>query len=64
MAKDAIHAVTNLRSVYTGAIHMYGGDFFEEPRSQWESADAEEVPYNVEQIQRVFALTNEQWLAT
>ena len=64
LAKDAIHAVTNPRSVYTGAIHVYGGDFFEEPRSQWESADAEEVPYNVEQIQRVFALANEQWLAT
>ena len=63
LAKDAIHAVTNPRSVYTGAIHVYGGDFFNEPRSQWASEDAEEVPYDVEQAQRVFALANERWLA-
>ena len=63
LAKDAIHAVTNPRSVFTGAIHVYGGDFFKEPRSQWASEDAEEVPYDVEQAQRVFASANEQWLA-
>lgn len=63
LATDAIHAVANPRSVYTGAIHVYGGDFFDEPRSQWTSEDAEEEPYNIEQIQRVFTLANERWLA-
>ncbi len=63
LAQDAIHAVANPRSVYTGAIHVYGGDFFDEPRSQWASEDAEEVPYSVEQAQRTFALANERWLA-
>ena len=63
LAKDAIHAVTNPRSVYTGAIHVYGGDFFNEPRSQWASEDAAEAPYNVDQVMRVFTQANEQWLA-
>lgn len=60
LAKDAIHAVANPRSVYTGAIHVYGGDFFDEPRSQWVT---EEAPYNMEQVQRTFAVANERWLA-
>jgi len=63
LAKDAIHAVTNPRSVYTGAIHVYGGDFFDEPRSQWASEDAAEAPYDMEEIKQVFTLANEQWLA-
>ena len=63
LTKDVIHAVTNPRSVYTGAIHVYGGDFFDEPRSQWASEEAVEVPYSVEQALRVFASANEQWLA-
>ncbi len=63
LAKDAIHSVSNPRSVYTGAIHVYGGDFFDEPRSQWASENSEEAPYSVEQAMRAFADANEQWLA-
>ena len=63
LAQDAIHAVQNPRSVYTGAIHVYGGDFFNEPRSQWASDRSAEEPYNVEQVQRVFKFANEQWLS-
>ena len=63
LAQDAIHAVQNPSSLYTGAIHVYGGDFFNEPRSQWASDSSAEEPYNVEQVQRVFQLANEQWLS-
>lgn len=63
LAQDAIHAVQNPSPVYTGAIHVYGGDFFNEPRSQWASDSSTEEPYNVEEVQRVFKLANEQWLS-
>jgi len=63
LGKDAIHAVNNPRPVYTGAIHVYGGDFFEVPRSQWASESSEETPYSVEQAMRAFADANERWLA-
>ena len=63
LPKDAIHAVANPRSEFTGAIHVYGGNFFEEPRSQWASEESEEVPYNVEQVRRVFQMANKRWLA-
>ncbi len=63
LARDAIHAVQNPRSVYTGAIHVYGGDFFNEPRSQWASDGSAEEPYDVGQVQRIFKFANEQWLS-
>ena len=60
---DAIHAVHNPQSVFTGAIHVYGGDFFTQPRSEWASESAEEAPYNVEHAMRAFAEANDHWLA-
>jgi len=32
---DALHSVTNPLPRFTGGIHIYGGDFFNTPRSQW-----------------------------
>jgi predicted metal-dependent enzyme (double-stranded beta helix superfamily) len=33
---DVIHAVHNPLSTFTGAIHVYGGDFFNREMSQWD----------------------------
>ena len=63
LGKDAIHAVTNPRSVFTGAIHVYGGDFFAEPRSEWDSEQSPEQPYSVDRLMQTFAEANERWLA-
>jgi predicted metal-dependent enzyme (double-stranded beta helix superfamily) len=62
LGKEAIHAVTNPRSVFTGAIHVYGGDFFAQPRSEWDSEQSEERPYSVERAMQAFAEANEKWL--
>jgi predicted metal-dependent enzyme (double-stranded beta helix superfamily) len=62
LGKEAIHAVTNPRSVFTGAIHVYGGDFFAQPRSEWDSEQSEERPYSVERAMQAFAEVNEKWL--
>ena len=63
MGKDAIHAVHNPRRVFTGAIHVYGGDFFVQPRSEWDLETGEEKPYSVERAMRAFAEASERWLA-
>jgi len=35
LGDDAIHAVHNPLGTCTGAIHVYGGDFFNRDMSQW-----------------------------
>ena len=36
LGQDVIHSVTNPIPRLTGAIHVYGGDFFAVPRSEWD----------------------------
>ena len=59
LGDDTIHAVTNPRPTLTGAIHVYGGDFFTTPRSEWDPETLEERPWDVEHARRVFAEANE-----
>ena len=51
---DAIHSVTNPLDKVTAAIHVYGGDFFATPRSEWDSETLEERPYDVQDTLRAF----------
>jgi predicted metal-dependent enzyme (double-stranded beta helix superfamily) len=64
LGDDTIHSVTNPRDSLTGAIHVYGGDFVRQPRSQWGPGPQEERPYDIEDARRQFALANEAWLAS
>jgi predicted metal-dependent enzyme (double-stranded beta helix superfamily) len=59
LGADAIHAVANPRRTLTGALHVYGGDFFAIPRSEWDTPEASEQPYSVEHTMRTFADANE-----
>jgi predicted metal-dependent enzyme (double-stranded beta helix superfamily) len=36
MGADIIHSVTNPVPIFSAALHVYGGDFFEAERSEWE----------------------------
>ncbi|MGE0060430.1 MAG: hypothetical protein AB7T32_20825 [Dehalococcoidia bacterium] len=58
LGQDAIHAVTNPKRKYTGAIHVYGGDFFAIERSEWNTPEAPEQPYNLQRAMSVFAEAN------
>lgn len=60
LGPDAIHAVTNPRRKFTSAIHVYGGDFFTIPRSEWDTPEASEQPYSVERAMQAFADANER----
>jgi predicted metal-dependent enzyme (double-stranded beta helix superfamily) len=63
LGQMVIHAVTNPLRQFTGAIHVYGGDFFAVPRSEWDPETLEERPYDVENAKRVFVEANERWRA-
>lgn len=54
LGEPVIHAVTNPLDKITAAIHVYGGDFFNTPRSEWDPASLQEHPYDIEHTKRVF----------
>jgi len=51
---DVIHSVVNPIPRVTGAIHVYGGDFFAAQRSEWDPESLCEKPYDVEKALRMF----------
>ena len=55
LGKDIIHSVTNPIPKLTAALHVYGGDFFEAERSEWDSEDLTEHPIDIEQVKARFA---------
>ena len=55
LGPEVIHSVVNPIPRYTGAIHVYGGDFFATPRSEWDPDSLHEKPYDMEKVLRMFA---------
>ena len=51
---DAIHSVTNPIKRLTGAIHIYGGDFFATPRSEWDPGTLTERPFDLDNAMNIF----------
>lgn len=58
LGRDIIHSVTNPTSQFTGAIHVYGGDFFAVDRSEWDPENLEEHPYDIEKNMKLFEEAN------
>jgi predicted metal-dependent enzyme (double-stranded beta helix superfamily) len=52
---EVIHSVVNPVPRLTGAIHVYGGDFFGVSRSEWDPDALREKPYDMEKVLRMFA---------
>ena len=63
LGTSVIHAVVNPLRVFTGAIHIYGGDFFGTPRSDWDPDTLQERPFDIERGRKLFQDANERWLA-
>jgi predicted metal-dependent enzyme (double-stranded beta helix superfamily) len=56
LGRDIIHSVTNPIPRFTGAVHVYGGDFFcPNHRSEWDPETLLEQPWDVERAKRRFA---------
>lgn len=60
---DVIHSVINPIGKFTGAIHVYGGDFFATPRSEWDPGTLEESPWELEKAIKVFEESNARFRA-
>ena len=58
LGSNIIHSVANPTPDFTGAIHVYGGDFFAEERSEWDPQTLEEHPYNVDKNLKLFEDAN------
>jgi predicted metal-dependent enzyme (double-stranded beta helix superfamily) len=63
LGEDAIHAVANPLREYAVALHVYGGDFFDAERSEWDDATSPERPRDIEGTMRRFAEANARWAA-
>jgi predicted metal-dependent enzyme (double-stranded beta helix superfamily) len=60
---DAVHSVTNPIERLTGAIHIYGGDFFGTPRSEWDPDTLTERPFDLEAARARFRAANARFQA-
>jgi len=58
LGHQVIHSVTNPIPRLTGAIHVYGGDFFGVPRSEWDPETLLEQPWDSERTIRRFEEAN------
>ena len=58
LGDDIIHSVANPTMQFTAAIHVYGGDFFAEERSEWDPDILEERPYDIEKNMALFERAN------
>src|ERR1700744_4538598 len=58
LGADIIHSVTNPIQRLTGAIHVYGGDFLSQERSEWDAETLCEQPYDVAKVRQLFEDSN------
>jgi predicted metal-dependent enzyme (double-stranded beta helix superfamily) len=58
LGRDIVHSVTNPIDRLTGAIHVYGGDFFAVTRSEWDPETLVEKPYDLDKNMRLFQEAN------
>lgn len=63
LGPDIVHSVTNPIARFTGAIHVYGGDFFGTARSEWDPETLREQPYDTEKVRRLFEEANTGYAA-
>ena len=63
LGRDIIHSVTNPIGRLTGAIHVYGGDFFGVPRSEWDPERLVEQAGDVQRTLQLFEDSNRLYAA-
>ncbi len=63
LGSDIIHSVTNPIQRLTGAIHVYGGDFLTQERSEWDPESLHERPYDVAKARKLFEDSNRALMA-
>ncbi len=61
LGHNIIHSVTNPIDRLTGAIHVYGGDYFAAERSEWDPETLVEGRYDVAKTMRLFEEANARY---
>ena len=64
LPSDVIHSVNNPLEKLTGAIHVYGGDFFGVHRSEWDPETLAERDWSIQEAVRTFERSNERFYGT
>jgi predicted metal-dependent enzyme (double-stranded beta helix superfamily) len=64
LGDDVIHSVANSRREFAVALHVYGGDFFNVERSEWDFETYQERPRDLLGTQRLFDEANARWAAS
>lgn len=57
LGPDVVHRVQNPTREWTGAIHVYGGEFFDTPRMSWDPVTLEPTPYDAEVVRSYLEAT-------
>ncbi len=63
LGDDVIHSVANTRTDFAVALHVYGGDFFDTQRSEWDFETFTEQPRDIARTRRLFEEANTRWRA-
>ncbi len=58
LGPEIIHSVTNPIPRLTGALHVYGGDFFGDGRSEWDAETLTEGAYDIDKNLGLFEKSN------
>jgi predicted metal-dependent enzyme (double-stranded beta helix superfamily) len=64
LGPEIIHSVINPIKRLTGAIHVYGGDFYSVPHSQWDPEHLAEEPYDFQKLLGLFEESNRLFQST
>ena len=64
LGDETVHAVHNPLRRYTGAIHVYGGDFVNTDRSQWDPRTLVEEPYDLGAVRALFDAADRAYQAS
>jgi predicted metal-dependent enzyme (double-stranded beta helix superfamily) len=60
LGAQTVHAVTNPLARFTGALQVYGGDFFKVSRSEFDPLTLQERPFDIERAKAVFLEANKK----
>jgi len=61
LSRDVIHSVVNPTQKLTGAIHIYGGDFFDTPRREWDPETLMAGEWSLDRAKRLFQESTERF---
>jgi predicted metal-dependent enzyme (double-stranded beta helix superfamily) len=55
LGDDTVHAVANPSREWTGAIHVYGGDYFRDGKHMWSDTEQAAGPFDVDALRKVLS---------